>query len=674
MKINHDFIKKIFNLKLKLKNKSDKIKLSNYEEFIPMYDIYSQTIYPINKLNLHYRLIESHYRFINSEIYLWLQKLYNKNKDNEVATKYKYNIDVMNNYDIDTLIETSYKALYKYSPSLGLLVSICKRHSFDPFIQHLKPYYTKMELIKLGQNMNLIKNDLDPEKLMDREIHHNICETVSKNDVSFKEIKEHHQHILNYDCISWICFYSFTGSFLFNRYLRSFKVSAIRGTRDVDKVSLNPIFYNGLHQIVKCMEEAPALNNDYELYRFVWDDSYLINLREGDIFQDKGFLSTTRDPFYSPGLNGNFGLILLKIKIPKGKKGIGLFMENFSLFHKEEEFLLPPYAKLKLLSKNENFNYYHTNPQFEKLINRKYELELVDVDYKQFYNDHKKITNTSNNYIDVSTININGNDRIDIIKQFIKMYSGDNNQLFLKTNKNNYIFTYQWFESIEGSPYERFYYNKTKNGILFSIFNENGYPFLNIELGSEMVINFLNKFYFYKEDDYDIKNYLDIITEFGRIFSYKKIKIFHPFRNFKEKNLFSYFQKYNDGIYTYLKDKKKFLDLPFINYEIGYWFLDEFFDKKPDDTINEKLPDNLRDKKLKDIFIETIDNYFYFYPKLTDIIDKNIFKNSFVMYEIYEKLLADGKADNFKPNLNYDKEDDVDEDFKLIFRQPIRRM
>jgi hypothetical protein len=61
----------------------------------------------------------------------------------------------MENYDIDTLIDTSYKTLYKYSSQLGLMISICKKNSFHPYIYHLNPYYTKIELIKLGQNMDL---------------------------------------------------------------------------------------------------------------------------------------------------------------------------------------------------------------------------------------------------------------------------------------------------------------------------------------------------------------------------------------------------------------------------------------------------------------------------------------------------------------------------------------
>ena len=164
MKIDSKFINDIFTRKIKLSKKEDKIKLSRYEEQIPMYDIYSKEIYPINKKNIHSRLIEYHYRFINNEVYEWIKLLYDKNiKNIDLATKYNNLLKIMDNYDIDTLIETSYKTLYKYSPSLGLLVSICKRNSFHPYINHLKPYYTKLELIKLGQNMNLIKKNIEPD-------------------------------------------------------------------------------------------------------------------------------------------------------------------------------------------------------------------------------------------------------------------------------------------------------------------------------------------------------------------------------------------------------------------------------------------------------------------------------------------------------------------------------
>ena len=221
MKINLDFINKIFNLEIKITTQKDKDKLSRYEDYIPMYDIYSQKIYPISKKNIHYKLIEAHYRFINQEIYEWINNLYNKYINDEISSKkYKENLEIISNYNLKLLIETSYKTLYKYSPELGLSVSICKRNSFNPYIQHLKPYYTKMELIKLGQNMNIIKTDIDPEKLTDQGTHYAICKQVSNNDVSFEDIKTHSDYIIKTNMISWLCFYSFTGSFLFNELLR----------------------------------------------------------------------------------------------------------------------------------------------------------------------------------------------------------------------------------------------------------------------------------------------------------------------------------------------------------------------------------------------------------------------------------------------------------------------
>ncbi len=694
MKIDSEFIKQIFNLKIKLKNKEDKIKLSKYEDQIPMYDIYSQQIYPINKQNIHYRLIESHYRFINNEIYQWLLNLYKKlNSDTKIKLKFKYNLDVINNYDIDTLIETSYKTLYKYSPSLGLLVSICKRNSFHPYIQHLKPYYTKLELIKLGQNMNIIKSDIDPEYLIDQEIHYSVCKSVSKNDVSFDEIKIHHQYIIDSKILSWICFYSFTGSFLFNRYLRNIIVNPIRTSRRDDskqelKSLIDETLYNGLIKIVQSMEKSPALTNDYDIYRFIWDDSFISGLKEGDIFIDKGFVSTTRDPFYSPGLNGNFGLILLKIKIPKNKKGVGLFIENFSLFPKEEEFLLPPYSKLKLLSKNDNFKYFHTNPEFEKLINRKYEFELVDIDYKTFYLENPINQNKKQllNSIDIDKISINGIDRVDIIKKFIQLHGLVNtNKIQLKLNNKLYSFNYQWFDSTNTSSYEKFYWNKVKDGMLFTIFDSNGYPQLNIELGSQLVINYLNSMYFNSiSDDKISDDTLELIYHFGRIFYYKNAIIFHDYRSFssfnknypESSNVFLSMSLFNNSIYTYLKSDTKYLESnPFINYDVGYWYLDEFFNKSLDATILDKLPDELKkSKNNKELFIECVEKYFYFYPKLIYLLDRNIFKNTYVTFNIYDKLIAEGLADNFKPNIEHTNDDAIDDTFKLIFRQPIRRL
>jgi len=684
MKIDSEFIDKIFNLKIKIKNKADKIKLSKYEDFIPMYDIYSQKIYPIKKQNIHYRLIDSHYRFINNEINDWIKNLYDKySKDKNLGPRFKYNIDVIDNYDIDILIETSYKTLYKYSPLLGLLVSICKRNSFHPFIQHLKPYYTKTELIKLGQNMDVIKSEIDPEYLIDQESHYKICKVVSKNDVSFDEIKIHHEYILKSNVISWICFYSWTGSFLFNKYLRN--MSNEKKSRQVITNSIDSNYLNGLVKIVKSMENAPELNNNYDIYRFIWDDSFIKNLKEGEIFMDKGFLSTTRDPFYSPGLNGNFGLVLVKIAIPKNKKGVGLFIENFSLFPKEEEFLLPPYAKLKLISKNSKFKYYHTNPEFEKLINRKYEFELVEIDYSTFYKENSLVLSNKNNFNPIDKISLNGVDRFDLIKKFIQSYNS-NNKINLDVDSRKYSLNYQWFDASESSSYNKFYFNKIKDGLLLSLFDEDGYPYLNIELGKELVVNFINKLYFSKASNlkYQIdQTDLNLIYHLGRIFYYKSAIIFHNYINFSsfesnyndENKIFLYMKLFNNSIYQYLKNGKKYLDFdPFINYEIGYWYLDNYFNQN---TL--KYIDNYSDKKdqkiktNKDLFIDCIERNFNYLEKLNNQIDKSIIKNNWVKYNIYDRLIAEGINDSFRLDLEYNDENLLDDTFKLIFRQPIRR-
>lgn len=687
MKIDSEFVKKIFNLKIKIKNKEDKIKLSKYEELIPMYDIYSQKIYPINKQNIHYRLIDSHYRFINHEIYQWIKNLYDKfSKDKNLGSRFKYNIDLMDNYDIDILIETSYKTLYKYSPLLGLLVSICKRNSFHPFVQHLKPYYTKLELIKLGQNMDIIKSNIDPEYLIDQDSHYKICKIVSKNDVSFDEIKLHHEYILKTGIISWVCFYSWTGSFLFNKYLRNLSVNKSKNRQTNTNTNLiDSNYLNGLIKIVNSMEQAPELSNNYDIYRFIWDDSFLMELKEGNIFIDKGFLSTTRDPFYSPGLNGNFGLVLIKITIPKDKKGVGLFIENFSLFPKEEEFLLPPYSKLKLISKNNKFKYYHTNPEFEKLINRKYEFELVDIDYKQFYKDNMKVEPNKINYNPIDKIIITGSDRFDLIKKFIQIY-GSNNNINMSIGSNKYSFNYQWFDSSELSSYNKFYWNKIKDGLILSIFDIDGYPYLNIELGKELVINYVNQLYFSQGNSkYQLnQSDLDIIYHLGRIFYYKSSIIFHNYSNFtifesnytKEQNIFLSMKLFNQTIYQYLKNDKKYLDFdPFINYELGYWYLDEYFNKNISIDQEDKIPFDLNKIKTnKQLFIECVEKNFNYINKIVEQLDKNIIKNNWVKYNIYDRLVAEGINDNFRSDLEHTNDDLNDDIFKLIFRQPIRRL
>lgn len=671
--INEKYVYDIYNLKKKVKGK-EKIMLSKYQELIPMYDIYSKNIYLIKKDNLHYRLIDCHYRFINEEIYEWLKLLYEKyttiykelkkkslvseeelQEAYEISKKFKKNLDIIDNYDISTLVETSQKTLYEYSKSLGLLISICKRNSFHPYIKYLTPYYTKLELIKLGQNMNII-DKIDPKLLLNREFHFNICKKVSKNDVSFEEINNHSLHIINNNSISNICYYSLYGSFLFNKYLRNNK-------------SFNLVMYNDLIKIIDTIKTSPSLNNNYYIYRFIWDDSFLTNLNIGDYFIDNGFVSTTRDPFYSPGLNGNFGLVLIKINIPKNKKGVGLFIESFSLFQKEEEFLLPPYTKLKLISKDENFKYYHTNETFEKIIHKKYEFDYVDNDYSFIKNI--KISNNFNLIKNLNNYEINGNDRITLFKTFI---NSNGNNIIINHNKKKYYAYLTWFDSSEESSYCKLYYNKTKYGLNI-FFYENNYPYLNIEFGNEMVINYLNKFFYYETTKKEIDNdLLEIILEFGRIFSYKESKIFLCYRNFSffdKSCVFAYNYMFNYSLYDFAKNNNKYLDLPFIKNAIGWYKYKTILSQKLNSKLEEKY--NLSDKTIGEGLIHIIENDFNSYNSYIKEEGMEILLNDHLIYEIYEKLNNQNRIGNFRSDIINNEEEGFGVDFKLIFRQPIRR-
>ena len=92
--------------------------------------------------------------------------------------------------------------------------------------------------------------EIDIENLLDKDFHYKICKKVSSNDVSYSEIKEHTEYIINSDIISYITFFSFYGSFLYNKYLREDK-------------SFNSFLYEGINKIMNYINSSPKLDNNY---------------------------------------------------------------------------------------------------------------------------------------------------------------------------------------------------------------------------------------------------------------------------------------------------------------------------------------------------------------------------------------------------------------------------
>ena len=670
MKINEKLIEDIFQNKIKLKNKTDKVNLSKFENLIPMYDIYTQKIYPIKKENLFHSLTELNYRFINHEIVKWINQIYDKNLKKSKSLKgeekeqiqnlierIKEMLTIIDNYDIDTLIDVSYKVLYHYSTSLGLSVSICKRNSFNPFIFYLKPYYTKIELIKLGQNMGIIDTKLKAENLIDVEKHYEICKKISNNDVSFDEIKEHTINILDNKHISDIVFYSFIGASLLNKFLRT-----------NTQYKLNKFFYNKLINLVNTIKNSPPLDNDYQTYRFIAEDSFLKNLKIGDTFIDKGFTSTTRDPFYSPGMNGTFGLILIKINFEKNIKGTGLFIEHFSLFPKEEEYLLAPFSKLKLVSKNDNFKYYHINENFEKTIYKKYEFDFISVDYSWM----KKIS-----LVNEPSIIINFNDFLNIHPenkmQLLSKLKNMNNE-FNELNIKGKLFHAFYFDSTES--YSKFYLNKIQKGLSLIHFDSNGYPLIFIEMGKELVINYIHNCYFYNnKEKLDEKFLIELLTDIGLHFNYKTAKIYNEYNNFSSfkenyysnQEVFLYLHHYDNTLYQYLKNNTKPYKFE-IFYKNNFRKLDLLLNSKLDEESKTKF--NFDGNYLKDLIINIIENNFYQYASVVNYFKLEDY--AFGTFNILDKLVSMGKI-NSMMDINYNDDDDGDEIFKLTYRQPLRR-
>ena len=592
MKITHDIINKIFNNQLTLKTNEDIIQLSKFNEIIPMFDIYTMKIYPIKNINIHFRMIDCHYRFINQEIVDWLTNMSKKNTNKDILKK---NLRILKNYNIETLYETSINTFFKYSPKFGLEISICKRNSFHSKMIHITPYYSKKELIKLGANMNLLKKETSND-LLDKNTHYRICKQISKNDISIDTILEHSNYIVSNNLMLLITYYSLNGSFLMNKLLRD--------SSNKSKYYF-PQQIKNINTLINKINQAPPLPNDYYFYRFIWEDEFLSKLKVGEIFTDSGFTSTTRDPFYSPGTNYNFGLVLLKINIPKKIKGIGLFIENFSLFPIEEEFLMAPGSKLKLVSKDNNFKYHHLNPKFERLVKKKYEFTWVGKE--------KKLLNYPKKEIKLITVNENtlleGDTLLERIEFLVKNYSS-NFHIKIK----NTVCQINWFDGT--SSYKDFYYNNNIKGLLLNVVVDNNI-ITSIECGDKMIVNYILSKYYNNETKILIELYYLI----AKLIGYEKFIIYDTFENYQSKDVFKINKKYNKTLLTYFKEKKFILD-KYSKRSLGNLKLKIFFNQI-DNELNQKYGKS-ENHKLSELYQYVKENNYFYLNKIHNYMLDNL--------------------------------------------------
>lgn len=501
-----------------------KNEISKIEDKIPLFDIYSENLYIISKDNVYDRVINQNYRFPTEKLYNELNTKYEsmpskmelENIDPIVKRKYKkleLIINFLKSFDLNELYSTYMRVFYLYSDEVGKNISLCRRPSFLPHFTHLKPYYTQNEITNIALNMNVERT----------------CEAVAKNDISAKILLEHEQYMIKQNRVGLVQYYTLQGSYFMNQYLRQLTNYDYRN--DYMESLIIPMW--------ELINNAPSFDNNYILYRFVHNDNYLKEINIGDIYTDKGFTSTTRDPFYRSDLY-KFGFILIKINIPKNVKGVALCVETLSHFPNEQEILLSPLSMLRLDSRDSKCEYFHIDKKFSAQIRTKYEFTYVgkeeirmpkrpEYPFQSKTIDFLEIMNTGN--IDTITLE-------EKIRFFTSKYVNDLGQFYVNIEKNTFTIITERYDST--SAYKKFYGVTNQNGFLmYTIYNN--YILFMIEIGElgtsdnnegrYMYVNYYVKYSTYdKNKIYSNDGFLKFISSIAYYFNINRIILWANFK------------------------------------------------------------------------------------------------------------------------------------------------
>ncbi|VBB18412.1 ADP-ribosyltransferase exoenzyme domain protein [Yasminevirus sp. GU-2018] len=479
--------------------------LSKQDSYIPLYDAYTTNVYVVQKRNVYIRVVHHDYRFPDELILKSVAEVKNKKlkrlakhpelENDKVFMRSIRKIDLltefMGQFDLTVLYDTYLNVFYRYAPEIGNATYTCIRRSFIPHKGHLKPYYTKDEVLKLGMNMELIKI---PEKLsyvdfkdrLSQNDYKSICVKIQENDVSSDILVQHQNYIVENNMVGLIQYYTIQGSYFMNQYLRGMTKYEYR----------NDYLEENIASVWNLVLNAPPFDNDYILYRFVSTDDYLKGIKINDIYQDKGFMSTTRDPFYRNDLY-KFGFILIKIKIPKNIKGVGLCLETMSHFPSEEEIILPPLTKLRLLSKDDDCEYHHPDELFASNVKTRYEFEWVGNSEVKFDKRPDLPSDMSTQVVDfleirkVKTMTVK--EKIDYV---MNSYFDPMNRIRCTIGENTFYVVGEWYDST--GAYADMYSIKTSDGFsMYSLYK--GYMLFMIEIGeiegqAQIRVNYYTKY------------------------------------------------------------------------------------------------------------------------------------------------------------------------------------
>ena len=626
-----------------------KIQISKLDNLIPLYDIFSKNIYLIKPEEIYDSVIHLYYRPLTKKLYEYLQSI--KTDDKTYKEKLEKNINFMENFDLNVLEETYIKTFYYQSNKIGKNFTLCIKPSFLPFV-NINPYYNRDELINLGLNLKIIKPDetyYDEKRLLQ------LCDKVSQDDIDSDTLLNHYLFIQFNNLQYYIKYYSFMGSYQMNYYIRNNSVK--------DKFIEKNI--NQFHSIIS---KSPAFNDTYYVYRLINNDDFLQDVKIGGIFEDKSFMSTSRNPFYNPVRNA-FGLILMKIKLPKNKQGVGLCIENYSLFPEEQEIILNP-CRLKLVSKDDTI-YYHTDKKAQRSIKTKYEFIYVE----QIPLDINKISKNYDSELDIPIIDLY-NTKISGVKVEDKLNNFSNllplvntcKRFYVEVNKKQYLFSVN--KMADKRIYEKFFFLQKKkyseNDIIEELYityqdESTGEILLMIEIKDVISVNYLQKFTGCNKEFND-NDLLELISGFSKLFQLYQVVIhpnykpFSTFINIKPEeyhyvidNITDYHQVqklsanikiFNNDLMNYLIMKKNRFESINVKMNFKKGLLDKLKNIKVKEVFNEENYEiySLIKKEslanLNELIIFFYKNYFYLLDKVITQINK-YFDNELILNNLY---------------------------------------
>lgn len=474
--------------------------------------------------------------------------------------------------DLNILNKTYNNIIDYLLDKLNNEITFVKKNDYMQESMYSKPYFTKNEL----------SGDIDGT-------------FINKIIINKKTLIKHNMFITKNKKINLIKYYTFNGSGIMNRYLRGITKYE---NKHVEKL---------INSLVVLINRAPSFNNETIVYRSIQND-YLSSLKIDDIYTEMGFLSTTRDQFFTSE-HYSFGNILLCIEIPTKQSGIALCIETVSIYPEENEIIFPPLSQFKLIKKEENIIHYYSGKS--KYITLKYKYFFIYIGKKKISNEYEKIKIQKRDIINLFTSNVNEFKLFkntnyfidvynniknynevereiiekmapqktkldDIIYYFINNMLDANNQFKIKINEKIYIANVDFYDSTDAyvksyDLYGKYIYKKlfAKNSTnvftICCIHNDSIFFFIEIfenKENIEMHVNYSTQYcgtkYTFKDNNKKRDDkLLYIVAQFGYFFNVNDVYIYGNYIPYKITN-----KPYNlsiicADIYVYITQGKK---------------------------------------------------------------------------------------------------------------------